>query len=130
LLSILFVGPLGHSGLALAISVAAIVNLFCLIILLGSHLGGIHIGRLLLSNARCLTAAILMAAVIRALARFAYGGGRLGGGLLLLGLGGWVVAGVLIYLGAILLMGLPEGVKAAWAARRESGTARHIPRED
>jgi putative peptidoglycan lipid II flippase len=130
LLSIVFVGPLGHSGLALAISVAAIVNLFCLIILLGSHLGGLHIGRLLLSNARCLTAAILMAAVIRALARFAYGGGQLGGGLLLLGLGSWVVAGVLIYLGAILLMGLPEGVRAAWAARRESGTARHIPRED
>jgi putative peptidoglycan lipid II flippase len=119
LLSIFLVGPLGHSGLALAISVAATANLVCLIILLGSHLKGMHGGRLLMSNARCLTAAILMAVVIRALERFAYGGGLLEGGLLLLCLGGWVVAGVLIYLGAIWLMGLPEGVKAAWAARRQ-----------
>jgi putative peptidoglycan lipid II flippase len=119
LLSIFFVGPLGHSGLALAISVAATANLLCLILLLGSHLKGMHGGRLLMSNARCLTAAILMAAVIRALVRFAYGGGQLEGGLLFFSLAGWVVAGVLIYLGAILLMGLPEGVKTAWAARRQ-----------
>ena len=119
LLSIFFVGPLGHSGLALAISVAATANLLCLILLLGSHLKGMHGDRLLMSNVRCLTAAILMAAVIRALVRFAYGGGQLEGSLLLVGLAGWVVAGVLIYLGAILLMGLPEGVKTAWAARRQ-----------
>jgi putative peptidoglycan lipid II flippase len=119
LLSIFLVGPLGHSGLALAISVAAIANLLSLIILLGNHLGGIQVGRLLLSSARCLTAAIIMAAVIQALARFTYGGGQLGGGLLILGLGSWVLAGVLIYLGAILLLGLPEGVKTAWAARKQ-----------
>lgn len=119
LLSILFVGPLGHSGLALAISVAAIANLLSLLILLGNHLGGILVGRLLLSSARCLTAAIIMAAVIQLLARYTYGGGLLGGGLLILGLGSWVLAGVLIYLGAILLLGLPEGVKTAWAARKQ-----------
>ena len=119
LLSIFFVGPLGHSGLALAVSVAAIANLLSLIILLGNHLGGIQGGRLLLSSARCLTAAIIMAAVVQSLARFTYGGGQLGGGLLILGLGGWLLAGVLIYLGAILLLGLPEGVKTAWAARKQ-----------
>jgi putative peptidoglycan lipid II flippase len=119
LLSIFFVGPLGHSGLALAVSVAAIANLLSMIILLGNHLGGIQVGRLLLSSARCLTAAIIMAAVIQALARVSYGGGQLGGGLLILGVGSWVLAGVLIYLGAILLLGLPEGVKTAWAARKQ-----------
>lgn len=116
-LSLLFVGPLGHSGLALAISLAAIVNLLSLIIALGKYLGGIHQGRLLLSAARCFTAAIIMAAVVRALARLTYSGGLLEGGLLILGLGSWIVAGVLIYLGAILLVGLPEGVRRAWETR-------------
>jgi len=118
-LSLLFVGPLGHSGLALAISLAAIVNLLSLIIVLGRHLGGIHEGRLLLSAVRCLTAAIIMAVVVRALAQFTYSGGLLEGGLLILGMGSWILAGVLIYLGAILLVGLPEGVKTAWAARKQ-----------
>ena len=120
LLSIFFVGPLGHSGLALAISLAAMVNLLSLIIFLSLHLGGMHLGRLLLSTARCSTAAIIMAALIRALARFTYDGGLLEGGLLLLGLGSWVVAGVLLYVGVILLIGLPEGVKRAWDERRRS----------
>ena len=119
LLSIFLIGPLGHGGLALAISVAAIANLLGLIILLGNHLGDIQVGRLLLSSGRCLTAAIIMAAVIRALVRFTYGGGLLEGALLIPGLGTWVLTGVLIYLGTILLVGLPEGVKRAWEARRQ-----------
>jgi len=129
-LSLLFVGPLGHSGLALAISLAAIVNLLSLIIALGKYLGGIHEGRLLFSAARCFTAAIIMAAVVRALARLTYSGGLLEGGLLILGLVSWILAGVLIYLGAILLVGLPEGVMRAWETRRESGTVRNIAREE
>jgi putative peptidoglycan lipid II flippase len=119
LLSIFVVGPLGHSGLALAISVAAIANFLGLLILLGYHFGSIEAGRLLLSGARCLTAAFIMAAVIQALTRFTYGDGALEGGLLALGLGSWVLTGVLIYLGAILLLGLPEGVKRAWEARNQ-----------
>jgi len=129
-LSLLFVGPLGHSGLALAISLAAIVNLLSLIIALGKYLGGIHEGRLLFSAARCFTAAIIMAAVVRALARLTYSGGLLEGGLLILGLASWILAGVLIYLGAILVVGLPEGVMRAWETRRESGTVRNIAREE
>ena len=118
LLSIFLVGPLGHSGLALAISVAAIANLLGLIIFLGKYLGGIQAGRLLLNGARCLTAAIIMAVVVRALVRFTYGEGLAEGVLLIPGLGTWVLAGMLTYLGAILLMGLPEGVKKAWEARK------------
>jgi putative peptidoglycan lipid II flippase len=117
LLSIFLVGPLGHSGLALAISIAATANVLSLIILLGKHLGNIQVGRLFLSSARCFTAAIIMAAVIRALVAFTYGGGLLEGALLIPGLGTWLLAGVLIYLGVILLMGLPEGVKRAWVER-------------
>jgi putative peptidoglycan lipid II flippase len=119
LLSILFVGPFGHSGLALAISVAAIANLLGLFSLLGKHLGSIEVGRLLLSGIRSLTAAIIMAAVIRSLAWFIYGDGSLEGVLLVLALVSWVLAGVLIYLGAVLLLGLPEGVKTAWYARKQ-----------
>jgi putative peptidoglycan lipid II flippase len=129
LLSIFLVGPLGHSGLALAISVAAIANLLGLFIFLGKYLGSMEAGRLLLNSARCLTAAIIMAAVIGALVRFTYGDGALEGGLLVIGLGSWVLAGVLIYLGAVLLLGLPEGVKRAWAARRRSETAKDSPKE-
>jgi putative peptidoglycan lipid II flippase len=119
LLSIFLVGSLGHSGLALAISVAAIANLFGLLIFFRKYLGSIEAGRLLLSSARCLTAAIIMAGVVVALVKFTYGDGTLAGGYLVLGLGSWVLAGVLIYLGAILLLGLPEGVKTAWAARKK-----------
>ena len=117
LLSIFLVGPLGHSGLALAISVAAIANLLGLITLLAKHLGGIQVGRLLLNCARCLTAAIIMAAVVRALVRFTYGEGLAEGVLLIPGLGTWLLVGMLTYLGAMLLMGLPEGVKKAWKER-------------
>ena len=117
LLSIFLVGPLGHSGLALAVSVAAITNLLSLITLLGIRLGGIQTGRLLRSSARCLLASVAMALVVQPLSRFTYGNGILDGGLLLLGLAGWVLTGVLVYLGAILLLGLPEGVKRAWEGR-------------
>jgi putative peptidoglycan lipid II flippase len=129
-LSIFLVGSLGHSGLALAISVAAIANLLGLFILLRKHLGSIEAGRLLLSSARCLTAAIIMAAVIYALARFTFRDEALQGGLLVLGLGSWVLAGILIYFGAILMLGLPEGVRRAWEARRDSEPVRDIPGKD
>ncbi|UCG21284.1 MAG: murein biosynthesis integral membrane protein MurJ [Deltaproteobacteria bacterium] len=119
LLSIFLVSSLGHSGLALAISVAAIANLLGLFILLGKHLGSIEARRLLLSGTRCLIAAIIMAAVIQALSWFTYAGGALQGGLLILGLVGWVLAGVLIYLGAALLLGVPEGVRRAWESRKQ-----------
>jgi hypothetical protein len=40
-----------------------------------------------------------------------------------------VLAGILIYLGCIMLLGLPEGVKNAWAARWRSETVKNTPKE-
>lgn len=118
-LSALFVGPLGHSGLALAISISATVNLVLLIFLLAKRLGTIQGGRLFRSSARSLVASIFMAIVVHFLCQSSYAGGKLEGGVLMLNLGFWVVAGVVIYLVCMMLLGLPDGVKNAWATRRE-----------
>ena len=129
ILSVLLLGPLGHSGLALAVSIAAIANLFLLMLLLSRRLGGIQGGRLLLSSGRCLFASFIMAVVVQILYRYSYAGGKLTGGLLALGLGCWLAAGILIYLGCIMLLGLPEGVKNAWAERRRSETVKNTRKE-
>jgi putative peptidoglycan lipid II flippase len=120
ILSVLLIGPLGHSGLALAVSIAAIANLLLLMLLLSRRLGGIQGERLLLNSGRCLLASFIMAVVVQNLYRYSYDGGILTGKFLAVGLGCWVAAGILIYLGCIMLLGLPEGVKNAWAARRQS----------
>jgi len=129
ILSVLLVGPLGHSGLALAVSIAAIANVLLLMLLLSRRLGGIQGGRLLLSSGRCLLASFIMAVVVQTLCRYSYDGGKLTGGSLALGLGCWVAAGILIYLGCIMLLGLPEGVKHAWAARGRSEAVKDTPKE-
>ena len=89
-------------------------------LLLSRRLGGIQGWRLLLNSGRCLFASFIMAVVVQNLYRYSYDGGNLTGGFLALGLGCWVVAGILIYLGCIMLLGVPEGVRNAWAARRQS----------
>lgn len=120
ILSVLLVGPLGPSGLALAVSIAAIANVLLLMLLLSKRLGGIQGGRLLLSGGRCLFASFVMAVVVKTFSQYSYAGGKLTGGLLALGLGCWLAAGILIYLGCIMLLGLPEGVKRVWQERRRS----------
>jgi putative peptidoglycan lipid II flippase len=119
ILSVLLIGPLGHSGLALAVSIAAIANVLVLMLLLRRRLGGIQGGRLLLSGGRCLFASSIMAGVVQILCRYSYDGDKLTGGFLALGLGCWVVVGILIYLGCIMLLGVPEGVKRMWKERRK-----------
>lgn len=128
ILSALLIGPLGHGGLALATSIAAIVNFVLLVSLLGKRLGGIQGGRLFRSTGRCLAASLLMAIAVQVLARFSYNDGQLEGGLLALALGCWVAAGVLIYLGSIMLLGVPEGVKKMWSSRRHDEGTDHRPK--
>ena len=118
-LSALFVGPFGHSGLALAISISATANLVLLIFLLARRIGAIQGGRLLRSGARSLVASILMAILVHFLCRSSYAAGSLEGGLLMLHLGFWVVAGMVIYFACMMLLGLPEGVKRVWQTRRK-----------
>jgi hypothetical protein len=99
-------------------------------LLLSRRLGIIQGGRLLLSSGRSLFASFIMAVVVQSLYRYSYDGGKLTGGFLALGLGCWVAAGILIYLGCIILLGLPEGVKNAWAARRRSETVKDTSKEN
>ena len=118
-LSAFLVGPFGHSGLALAISISATVNLILLIFLLTRRIGAIQGGRLLRSSARSLVASIFMAILVHFLCQSSYTGGSLEGGALMLHLGFWVAAGVVIYLTCMMLLGLPEGVKREWQTRRK-----------
>jgi putative peptidoglycan lipid II flippase len=119
-LSALLVGPLGHSGLALAISISTTVHLLLLIFLLRKQLDGIQSGRLARSSLRSLFASIFMAVLVHALCQSGYVGGKLEGGKLMLSLVCWVVVGVVIYLVCMMLLGLPEGVKRVLQARGRS----------
>jgi putative peptidoglycan lipid II flippase len=118
-LSALLVGSLGHSGLALAISVSAIVNWLTLLVLLARRLGSIEGRRLLRSGLSCMSGALVMGFVVGVFSHFTYGGGTDEGGQLLLALSAWIVVGVVVYLGVVLWLGLPEGVKTAWNAWRQ-----------
>jgi putative peptidoglycan lipid II flippase len=118
-LSGLLVTTLGHGGLALAISVSAIVNWLTLLVLLERRLGTIEGRRLLRSGLSCLSGALVMGVMVRVLCRFTYGGGTDEGGLLLLALAAWIVVGVLVYSGVIAWLGVPQGVKTAWNAWRQ-----------
>ncbi len=120
-LSGFLIGPMQHGGLALATSIAAIVNVLLLIFLLGRRLGGIHGGRLFRSGARCLVASLLMGLVVGALCRLSYSDGRLEGGFLALGVTCWIAIGAGVYLGSITLLGVPEGVRKLWADWRYPG---------
>jgi putative peptidoglycan lipid II flippase len=119
LLSVILVGPMGHSGLALAISLSAIVNWLTLVILLERRLGAIEGGRLLRSGSNCLIGALVMAVVVRILSHFTYAGTTGETGLLLLALTAWILVGMLVYFGVVILLGVPEGVKDAWNAWRQ-----------
>jgi putative peptidoglycan lipid II flippase len=121
-LSALFIGPMKHGGLALATSIAAVVNFFLLILLLDKRIGGIYGGRLFRSGGRCLLASLLMGLVVGCLSILSYSGGPLEGVFLALAVLCWVAAGVGVYLGSILFLGLPEGVRNVWAARRQRGS--------
>ena len=57
-LSVLFMGPLRHVGLALATAVAAMVNISILFIILNNRLGGIDWGRFGMSAIRTIMASI------------------------------------------------------------------------
>ena len=129
-LSALLVGPLGHSGLALAISISATVNFLLLIFLLGKRLDGIQSGRLLRSSFHSLLASMFMVVAVYTLCQSGYDGGNLQGGMLVLGLGCWVVVGVVVYLVCMMIFGLPEGVKNAWPTRWRSETVKDTKRQN
>jgi putative peptidoglycan lipid II flippase len=121
----LLVGPLGHGGLALASALAAMVNLLLLFLLLGKRLGSIQPLRLCRSGGRCLLASLMMTLAVSALRDMSYRGSQPGGSILMIKVGCWVLVGVGVYLGCILLLGVPKGVKKAWTQRHH-----HVTRED
>ena len=120
--SLLQVAALGHAGLALAASLAAVVNLACLIAPLSHHLGGLDLRPMLASLARSLVAAAPMAALVAVaaarvdwteLAHLAFKA---------VWLAGTITAGLVAFAGAAAVLGGPEvdGLRDLIAARRRS----------
>jgi hypothetical protein len=63
-----------------------------------------------------------MALVVGGLCRLTYVHGRPEGGFLVLAVACLMVTGVSVYLGSILLLGVPEGVVKLWADWRQQGS--------
>ena len=63
-LSLLFVGPMGHTGLALAYSLTGIFNMILLLVLLRAKTGSIEGGKLTVSFVKILLASAIMGAIV------------------------------------------------------------------
>jgi len=64
LLGVILMGPLGHGGLALATSLASMVNLFLLVLALRKKIGMLGWRRIITSTARSLANALLMGCLV------------------------------------------------------------------
>lgn len=117
--SVVLMGPMQHAGLALATTLAAIVQLLALLWLLRRKSGPIGLSEVFRSTLRISIASALMGVVVGALSRF--GDWQLGGndprnlGLYL----GTVIAGALVYLLVTAVLRAPEldDLKSAVARR-------------
>jgi putative peptidoglycan lipid II flippase len=108
-LSLAFIGPLSHGGLALAATLANSGEAVALLILLRRRLSGLGEPRLVASAGRSLTAALIMgvflAVVWPVLASALQASQSIG---LLLAVGAEIAGGGLIYLGTTMLLGSEE----------------------
>ncbi len=111
-LSLLLIGPLAHGGLALANSVATIIEVSILVAVMRPRLAGIDEGRLLSSLLRTLGAATLMGLGVSLFVRLTDGTSAV------LGSVGSIALGGAIYLAASWVLGAEE-VRAAWWMGRE-----------
>ncbi|MDL2274912.1 murein biosynthesis integral membrane protein MurJ [Desulfosarcina sp. OttesenSCG-928-G10] len=109
LLGIILMGPMGHCGLALATSIASMVNLVMLVYVLKKRLGTIHWQRISISAGKTLLASALMAAAVTGLFRLMMPGTGAAGTLrLLLALGVSIGSGVGIFSLAAWMLKIPE----------------------
>jgi putative peptidoglycan lipid II flippase len=108
ILGIVLMRPLAHGGLALATSLASMLNLILLVAALRRRLGALGWRAIGKSAARTLFAAALMGATILAGSRMfmpVAAGGTAG---LLLELGGVIAVGACVYMALARIMGMPE----------------------
>lgn len=100
---------IGHRGLALSISVVAIVNFILLLFFMRARLGGIEGNRLLSTLVRVLVAALVMGAACWQVNRLIDGWlGTAGFTVRVLNVGGSIVAGMVVFLIAARLLRLEE----------------------
>ncbi|QNB46166.1 murein biosynthesis integral membrane protein MurJ [Thermanaerosceptrum fracticalcis] len=109
-LNFLLIKPLGHGGLALAYSIAGIVNLLGLLLILRQKIGGIDGKRILASFTKTLLVSLVMGLIAYLTARFIemlVGTTTKFGQLLQVG--GGVSVGVLVFAVLVLLLKMEEG---------------------
>jgi putative peptidoglycan lipid II flippase len=116
--------PLGHLGLALAISLSSTVNFALLLLLLRRRLGGLGLRRVGASVARSAVASGVMAMAAwlgwRGIGADGLVSGALGRGAVLLGV---VIIAVAVYFGAAALLRCPELGELRQALRRRGQRA-------
>jgi putative peptidoglycan lipid II flippase len=105
-LSLIFIKPLAHGGLALANTVATTLELIGMAILVRRRLGGIEGRQLILASGRIVFAAVLMGGVLRVSRPLVSEG--IGQKSAVLEAGGGILVGVAVYFCALLAMGAGE----------------------
>jgi putative peptidoglycan lipid II flippase len=105
-LSLIFIKPLTHGGLALANTVATTLELLGMVALIRRRLGGIEGRRLMRASSRVILAATLMGGVLWASHRLV--SGMLGDTSAAFEAGGGILLGVAVYFCASLAMGAGE----------------------
>ncbi len=103
LLSMLLMGPMAHGGLALATSIASMVNLGLLMFRLRDRMGGSGWGDIVKSACKSGCCSVIMGAVVWYLTQVAIPGGAMSGGVLIRP-GAGILAGVLVYGGLAYAM--------------------------
>jgi putative peptidoglycan lipid II flippase len=118
-LGLLLMGPLRHTGLAIALTLASVFNAVVLIWVLRRKVGRLGLAPVGASFLRLLPLTALMAAAVWGV--LGYGEWSASDGRLLKGvvLGGALLAGVAVYAGGCLLLRIPEATEAAALLRRK-----------
>jgi putative peptidoglycan lipid II flippase len=118
-LGLLLMGPMQHTGLALALTLSSVFNALLLIWVLRRKVGRLGLAPVGASFLRLLPLTALMAAVVWGI--LGYGDWGMAGARLHKGvvLGGALLAGVVVYTGGCLLLRIPEATEAAALFRRK-----------
>ncbi|MDA8138736.1 MAG: murein biosynthesis integral membrane protein MurJ [Desulfobacteraceae bacterium] len=108
MLGVVLMRPMGHNGLALALSLSSMLNLGLLIVALRRRLGALGWRRISLSVMKSALCALFMGISIWALARW-LGAAEIKRSIVLLPVvAGCVITGVLVYIGFARMVGVPE----------------------
>lgn len=105
---VVLMGPMKHSGLALATTLASILNLTLLVMGLRRRLGGVRWRPILRSCTKTVIASAGMALLVTLTLHLAIGESARSGGALLVGVGSAVLVGVAAFGGAAWWLNIPE----------------------